>query len=150
MTLNQNQFVQKPVQGLLDLMQNFNTIPCQVDTSQVTALLPGQAVKVVNSVGGVPKVIAIAADTDDVFGFVNYALKNASYPALAPVEVSIGGNIMWMTAAGAITRMAKVNTLQASTKVQTDQGGGNTVVGRAFDEAVLNGDLIRVLIKTPV
>lgn len=151
MSLNQNQFAMTPIQGALDLPYNFNTKACQVDSSVVTALLPAQPVKIQTDIGGVPKLVAAALDTDDIFGFVNYNLKNANFPALAAVEVSNKGNVMWMQASGAISRGAKLNVVIATVgMVQSDAGGGKTVIGRALDGAANSGDLIRVEIGTPV
>lgn len=149
MSLNPNQFKQITIQGEVDLLVEQNVIQCQVDSSQATALVPGQAVTMVDSAGGVPKVIAASANTDDVFGFVNYVRKDATYPALSKVEISMfRGNVMYMTASAAIARNAKVMIVVASTKVATATSG-KTIVGRALDKATADGDLIRVLIDLP-
>ena len=145
-----NKFSLSPVQGQLDLNLQPNTIAVQVGSGQATDLVPGQAVKMTTGAGGLPIVIAAAADSDDIFGFLNYDLKDNSLGALAIGQISMRGNVMWMTAAGAIARGAKVNVVIASVKVQTDAAGGQTVIGRALDPASADGDLIRVLIGTPV
>lgn len=149
--LNQNQFALQPIQGELDLRFNAQTIAVAIDTSSVGGLLPGQPVKVVDSVGGVPKVVECAANSDDVFGFINYNIKNKLFNAGDAAEISaFRGNVMYMTASGAIARNGKVAvaiSLAAPTVVAATSG--MMIVGRAFDKAVNVGDLIRVEIDLP-
>ncbi len=147
--LNQNQFAQIPVQGMLDLRMNPNTMSAQVDSSESGTLVPGQAVKMVDSAGGVPKVVACAADEDDVFGFINYDLKDASFVAGDRLELSVlSGNVMFMTASAAIARNAEVMIVVSGSKVATVTST-NRIVGRALDKASADGDLIRVAIMLP-
>ena len=144
-----NQFIQSPEQGQLDLKFNPNSISCQVDVSSAGSLLPGQAVKMVDSVGGVPKVVECAADEDDVFGFINYDIKSKSFSALDKVEISaFAGNVMFMTASAAIARNAEVMIVVASKKVALATLA-NRIVGRALDKATADGQLIRVYINLP-
>ena len=144
-----NQFTEAPVQGELDLALNPMTIAAQVAFDEATALIPGQAVKIVDSVDGIPKVTAVTADTDDVFGFVNYSEKDADFPAGAPCEISFfRGNVMYMTASAAIARNAKVMVVVSGSKVATRASSG-ICIGRALDKATANNDLIRVLIDLP-
>lgn len=145
----QNQFNQKPVQGQLDLLLNTETVSAEVDVTSAGSLVAGQAVKIVDSLGGVPKVVECAADSDDVFGFINYSIKDRLFNAYSKVELSIfRGNVMYMTASAAIARNAKVMVVIASKKVATRAGGG-VCIGRAYDKASADGDLIRVLIDLP-
>lgn len=149
MALNQNQFVQIPVQGQLDLRFNGQTVSCQVDSSSAGSLVPGQAVKMVDSAGGIPKVVECAADEDDVFGFINFDQKNQSFAVGDRVEISaMRNNVMYMTAGAAIARNAEVMIVVASKKVVTATST-NRIVGRAFDKAAADGDLIRVVIDLP-
>lgn len=147
--LNQNQFAQTPIQGQMDL-EGFgsNVIAAQVDNAQATALVAGQAVKMATTAGGVPKVIGLAANTDQALGFIVYNLKDISYVANESVEMALFGSVMYMTAGGAITRGASVEVVQASSKVITT-GGVNPVAGFALDKALADGDLIRVYIQAP-
>lgn len=148
MTLNQNQFNQSPVQGQRDLIFNANSISAQIDTTSAGSLVPGQAVKMVDSAGGVPKVVECALDSDEVFGFINYNIKDLSGDINAGDIVTIslvnGGACMYMTASAAIARNAVVGIVVASKKVKTSAGGSRDV-GRALDKAAADGDLIRVL-----
>lgn len=147
--LQLNQFNQIPVQGQLDLHFNPQTISCEVDSSELGSLVPGQAVKMVDSDGGVPKVVAAALNSDDIFGFINYNLKDKTYVAGEAVELSFfKGNVMQMTASAAIARNAKVAVVIADKEVVT-ASGGMTIVGRALDKATAADQLIRVIIDLP-
>lgn len=149
MALNQNQFAQTPIQGQLDLKFNPNTVSAQIDVSSAGALVPGQAVKMVNSAGGVPKVVECSDDSDDVFGFINYNIKNRVFNAYDYVELSaLRDNCMFMTASAAIARNAKVMIVVSGQQVATATSG-NMIIGRAYDQASASGDLIRVIIDLP-
>lgn len=151
MTLNPNQFALAPIQGMLDMRMNSQTISCQVDATSAGGLLPGQAVKMVDSAGGIPKIVECAAASDDVFGFLNYDIKSQAFAVGDKVEVSaLRGNVMYMTASAAIARNAMVCIVVASKKVHTAVGAsGEVIVGRALDKAAADGDLIRVIIDLP-
>lgn len=138
-----------PIQGQLDLTFNHQTIAAQIDVSSAGGLVPGQGVKLVDSLGGIPKVVEVAADTDDVFGIINYDMKKNVYNDYDKVELSFfRGNVMFMTASEAIARGAKVMLVVASKKVATATEG-KRVIGFALDKAAADGDLIRVLIDLP-
>ncbi len=145
MNLNINQFNQSAVQGMLDLKFGGMVVSAQIDVSSGGALVPGTAVKVVDSAGGVPKVVECAADTDEVFGFICYDQLHPTFDAYDPCEIAVlnGGACMFMTASAAIARQAVVTVVVASDKVKTSTGGSRDV-GRAYDKAALDGDLIRV------
>lgn len=145
MALNSNQFAMQPVAGDEDLGGKGGlAISCQVSASQATALVPGQAVKFEDSAGGVPKVLS-CADTDAADGFVLRNMKDIEYTAGEKLEIAMVGKFMWMTAAAAIARNAKLEVVNASVKVKTAVGV-NPIVGVAFDKAAADGDLIRVRI----
>jgi hypothetical protein len=148
-TMNPNQFAQTEYVGTIDLRFDGDTVSCQVDVSQATALYPGQPVKLVDSADGVPKVIAATAATDAVFGFINFDIKSVTFPASAACEVSMSGNVMYLYATAAIARGAQV-MIDVTTVggVKTATGGG-TYVGWAYDKATAAGALIRIFIKTP-
>ena len=149
MALNINQFGLTSIQGQMDLSKNFQTVSCQVDTSSAGNLVAGQAMKMVDSAGGVPKLVECAAASDDVFGFINYDIKSKTFAAGDRIEVSASrGNVMYMTASAAISRNAKVMVVISGSKVATATTG-NMIVGRAYDKAVNVGDLIRVTIDLP-
>lgn len=149
MSLNQNQFAQIPIKGELDQKFNPNTTAARIDSTTAGGLVPGTAVKrVASGVGGgsLPLVVECAADSDEVWGFINYNLKDKTYESGETVGISLvdGGNVMYMEASAAIAPNAVVGIVLAGTKVKTSAGGSRDV-GRAFDQAVAAGDLIRVI-----
>lgn len=147
-SLNINQFSQTTVQGQMDLEFAGSVIAAQADAAVVTSLVAGQAVKLATTAGGVPKVIALGANTDQAFGFVARNIKDQNYPAGANLELAMFGSVMHMTAGGAITRGASVEVVVSSTKVITS-GGTNPVVGFSLDKTLADGDLCRVFIQAP-
>lgn len=146
---NQNQFAQSPNKGDLDMRFNPSSLSAQVDTTSAGGLVPAQAVMMVNSPGGVPKVVECAADTDDVYGFINYDLKSTTFEPLSKVELSaLRGNFMYMQSSAAIARNAPVAIVVAGQKVVTATTG-QRIIGRAYDEATGADQLIRVTIDLP-
>lgn len=146
-----NQFGMSSTVGMLDVRINPAVISVQVHSSQATPMLAGQAVKLVDEAGGVPKVVACAADTDAVIGFLCYNNKDASFVAGAAAEIALAGSIQFLTSCGAIGRGAKVKlNLTALGGVEAVAGSGNeTIVGWAFDKASAADQLIRVMLLTP-
>jgi hypothetical protein len=146
----QNQFKQSAILGMRDLPFNTNTVSAQVDLSQSGAILAGMAVKIVDSAGGVPKVIACTANTDEVWGFVNFDIKSQAFFAGDRLEVSRKGNVMFLYATGPVARGAQV-TLDISSPGAVGQlvaSSGANIVGEAFDKAPTAGTLIRVQLNT--
>lgn len=149
--LSPNQFQQTPYLGTLDQAFDYDTTAVQIDVSQATALYAGSAVKMVDSAGGVPKVVGCSANSDVVLGFINYDIKSQSFLAGANAEISMSGNVMYLYATGAIARGAQV-TLDLTTNggvAQLVGSSGAQIVGWAMDKAAAAGTLIRVFIKTP-
>jgi hypothetical protein len=149
MSLNINQFAQTTVLGQLDLEFHGSVISGAVASGQATPLIAGQPVKVENSVGGAPKVLALAAATDPVHAFVVRNLKDQNFPALARLELAMDNSVMYMVASAAIARFGNVEIDFATPGNVNPSGGVNPVVGFALDEAVNVGDLIRVYIRVP-
>lgn len=150
-SLSQNQFAQSPVVGMIDMRFPYNTVSVQIDSTQATALYPGAAVKMVDSVDGVPKVVGCSADSDEVLGFINFDIKSPSFAAGAVCEISMAGNVMYLFATGAIARGVQVS-LDLTTMGGVRATSGNTgddIVGWAYDKAAAAGALIRVFVKTP-
>lgn len=152
--LSQNQFAQKTVVGEVDMRFAFNTVSMQVDFTEAGALYAGSAVKLVPSTaGGVPRVIGITADTDAVFGIVNYNTKNRQFLAGDIMEVSQDGNYIYMVSTGAITQGANVCIDQSVTKpggvVAVTGSSGFRIIGYAYDGAAAAGELIRVVLRIP-
>jgi hypothetical protein len=149
MTQNVNQFAQTPEQGFLDLQTGMNNVlNCAVSLSESATLIAGQPVKLEDSAGGVPKVLALAANTDSTFGFVVYNQKDTGFTAGMGVSIAIKGTVMTMEAGAAIARGAPVQVVYTTNKVITS-AGVNPRVGFALDKAAADTDLIRVYIETP-
>lgn len=141
-----NQFAQQPYLGTVDQAFNYNTRAVQIDSSSAGGLVPGQAVKLVDNQFGVPKVVECSANSDNVFGFINYNFKNAVFNAYDRCEVSCDGNVQYLIATAACARGAKLQLdLTYNGGVITAVGSsGAQVVGSAYDKATAAGQLIRV------
>lgn len=149
MTLNQNQFGLLPIKGMMSLRPSLKTVAAQIDSTEAGELVAGQAVKLVDSAGGVPKVIAVAADSDVTFGFIAYNQKNAVFVAGDQVEVATGfDDCMYMEAASAIGRGDKLMVVVSGSKVD-NVTAGKPIIGYAYDKAASSGDLIRVILACP-
>lgn len=147
--LDPNQFSETSFLGVIDQRYDYDTTPVQVDASQSGSLYAGQAVKIVDSADGVPKVVGVSANTDAVYGFINFDIKTQVYNAGDLCEISQAGNVIYLYSTGAISRGAQV-CVDISTK-----GGvsalvtSNNIVGYAFDKASAAGQLIRVRVDAP-
>jgi beta-galactosidase len=149
---SQNQFAQSAQLGQIDLPYNYDTVSVKIDVTQTTTLYAGAAVKVVaNTVGGVPSVVGCSANSDEVFGFLNYDIKNVGWVAGNAAEVSQAGNVMFLYATGAITQGAQVQldiTTNGGVAAKVGSSGAD-YVGWAFDGAAAAGALIRVRLSVP-
>lgn len=148
MSLNQNQFSMISVVGDLDLQFPGSVMAARVSPNQATAIVAGQAVKMEDSAGGAPPVLALTANTQSALGFVIRTLKDQSFTLGDAVEIAMAGSVMQMTAGAAIARGAKLEVVYTTTKVITN-AGTNPVCGFALDKASADGDLIRVYILSP-
>jgi hypothetical protein len=148
MTLTPNQFTQTTVQGQRDLPALGSVISCQIDAAETATLVAGQAVKLATTAGGVPKVLALTADTDELFGYILRNFKDADFAANDMIEIALSGSVVWMTAGAAIARGAKIEVDVSETEVITN-AGTNPVAGYALDAAAAAGALLRVYVLTP-
>jgi hypothetical protein len=150
MPLNMNQFNISAVKGMVDLKVGpANIVSCEVDTSSAGNLVPGQAVKIVSTIGGIPNVVECSAASDDVFGIIAYDIKSTAFGAGDKVEIAFSrGTAVYMEASAAISANAKVMIVLSGQKVATATTG-NMIVGRAFDAASASGDLIRIIVDLP-
>lgn len=149
MTTNSNQFALTAVQGQVDLGQvSGNVLSCQVDEAETATLVAGDAVTIVDSAGGVPKVLKVTANTAKPFGFLLRNIKDSGFGAGDRCEIGRVNTVVYMTAGAAIARGADVEYVAADTKVITS-AGTNPISGFALDKAAADGDLIRVWIKEP-
>lgn len=149
--LSQNSFAQSTLVGMNDMRFPYNTMSVQIDSTQATPLYAGAAVKMVDSVDGIPKVIGCAANSDEVLGFINFDIKTISFIANSLAEISMSGNVMYLMATGAIARGVQVS-LDLTTMGGVRSAAGNTgdkIVGWALDKASAGGTAIRIHLKTP-
>lgn len=142
-----NQFTIGNEKGLLIKAPEFNVFSAQVKTGE-TALVPGQAVKITTTGGSTLLVESLDAITDAVFGFVPYDVGQDSFEALGLVKVATDNCVMVMQAGAAINAGATLMIQLSGNKVVT-QTSTNTKIGVALEKAAADGDLIRVLIKSP-
>lgn len=151
MALTSNQFDQSLMAGMVDQRYSYSTISVQFDTSEpATGILPGTAVKGVDSAGGVPKVLAVTADADDVIGFLNYDIRHAGFQRLDFAEISQDGNIIYLKGTGAIARNASVVLDVAGGGVKAATGTtDDRIVGIAFDKFPAANAIGRVRVKVP-
>lgn len=154
-----NQFSQLPIQGQLDLSQvGGNVISARVSNNigNGIVLTAGQAVKIDATApgtaqDGVPAVLPLASDTDIIFGFVKYSIKDQSFGVNARVEIALSGTVMYETADATSVPTVRMGPLEYNSTANTVRPalGVNPVCGFAFDAAVNAGDLIRVWISAP-
>lgn len=151
MTQLSNQFAQSPELGQIDLsMAGGQCIGAQVDASQATPLVAGQAVKLVDSVGGVPKVVAATTTDDEVYGFIAYNQKTNSYSAGDRVDLlAFGGGVLYLNSSAAIARGAHVMIDPATAGNVQTVAAGKRIVGHALDKATAINQLIRVVTFLP-
>jgi len=151
---NINQFQITPTFGDLDLQGGGGSVfTAAADSSVVTALVAGQPVKIVDSAGGVPKVVALAANTDETLGFIKRNVKDQSYAAGELLELAGRDSVIWLVSNAAIARGAKLEVVynaNSGAGAVITSAGTNPIIGRALDKATASGQLIRVLLDTPL
>lgn len=147
-TLNQNQFINTPIPGLIDLQFDGSVISGVVSNNESVGISAGQAVTMEDSAGGTPNFLAAVNNDDAIFGFAAFNLKDIVYLAGNRLEIALKGSVMYMMSGGAISRGGKVEIV-ASTQKVIASGGFNPVVGFAYDKATAANQLIRVWIDSP-
>lgn len=146
-----NQFKQKPTLGSVDLSLNRNTISVVAGDT----LVAGMAVTISETSDGL---VALPSDENggQISGFVNYNIKNKSWQEGQAVEISLGGNCMYLKAVGAVARGAQVvieigapnELIDKAGEVSEASGSDHTIVGWAYDKAA-DGELFRVILDLP-
>lgn len=147
---NISAFQQSSQLGVLDLLIGAShVVSVQIDSSQVAAMRAGQAVKIVDSADGIPKVVACAANTDEVLGFIIFDHKHLSFVAGDQCEIAQGGACMYLYSTTAIARGAQVTLDFAYQGGVASKVTGDKLVGWAYDKAANSGVLIRVRLISP-
>lgn len=142
---DQNQFAMSQALGQVD-GQPSQTFSAMIAQSQVGTLLAGQAVKVVDDANSLPQVVACDANTDEVWGFINYDIKSAGFKAGDRCEVSQELNVQILQATGPIARGELVCLdvqYVGGVRSKTLASAGDRIVGFAYDKAP-GAQLIRV------
>lgn len=149
MAIESNQFGFIAEKGQMTLLENLNLVNCKIDDSETETLVPGYPVKIKDISNKVIVIEAADALTDDVFGFVPYNVKKNEYVAGEFIKVALDNCAMYMEASAAIAQGANIQADPATQKVATAVAP-NLATGKALTKASADGDLIVVLIKTPV
>lgn len=144
-----NQFAQAPILGMLDLKYNYNTIAARMDDAVVGGFIAGQAVKVTQQAGEVPIVTPCTANTDVVFGFINFDIKTKSFIAGSMMEISQRGNVVFLIATAAIARGAQVMIDPATIGGIVTVSSGKPITGFCLDVASAAGQIVRIELTTP-
>ncbi len=154
-TLSSNQFSQTPFLGMLDARLNYNSLPVRLDPLAASAVSYGMALKWSTVASGVPMVLPSTAQADVICGFVNFNMKDQSYPAGAALEMSQQGNVMYLYATAAINRGQKVVSIPAAVAGGCNGGvapvtgsSGFPIVGFSLDTVIV-GQLVRIELSCP-
>ena len=137
------------IKGQRVLPANADSISGIVDESQAEPLLPGDPVKIVATTQGLPH-FAKAGVGDLIVGFVEWNVIRPSFAAGKICQISMGGNVMYMEAAGSVQAGVAVNVSNLTTCVVAAAAGAGSKIGIALEAANAAGQLIRVRIGEPV
>lgn len=142
-----NAFSQVAERGQVALLNGANLVlSAVIDSSETGTLKAGDAVELVATSTGCPKVKKLTS-SGKPFGFVVFnAVQNDGIKAGQAVEVACTGAFMWMIAGSAINAGAEIEYTIASGKIATKASG--SLAGMALEKASADGDLIRVMVKT--
>ena len=153
-----NQFQQTPILGMVTSSYNTGTRSALVDgTFSTSSSFPaGQAVKQVNPNGvtagsgldTLPHVVPVTANSDTVFGFAQYSMKDQTFVTSSPLEVSQGGNTQYLmaTANGNAGAVAQLDITIPGGVQPVVGSSGATIVGTFIDQPVV-GQLCRVALQ---
>jgi hypothetical protein len=153
--LNQNQFAQSVVLGMITMDPQPDTIPCQFNPSSALAaglLVAGAPVKLVNYAGAQIIVDGLTSASDGpIYGVVEYGKQKNVYVPGDQLNVAAKGNIVHLWSNAAIVRGTRVgpvvpaNTLTPPS-VQTDTTSGDYTIGVALGQVSAQNAFLRVQI----
>lgn len=145
-----NQFAPtSEIKGRLDLQANLDSYAGLVDSTQATALKPGDPVAIVSTSTKLPHFVKASVGAV-VMGFVKWTAKKAEYAAGDMVEVSYANDVMYMEANAATNAGVAVNIADLTNVRVAAAGAGKSIIGYSMESASAQGDLIRVRITAPV
>lgn len=145
-----NQFAPtSEIKGRLDLQANLDSYAGLVDSTQATALKPGDPVAIVSTSTKLPHFVKATVGSV-VMGFVKWTAKKAEYAAGDMVEVSYANDVMYMEANTSIGAGVAVNVADLTNVRIAKAGASKSIIGYSMESASAQGDLIRVRITAPV
>ncbi|MGB2578980.1 hypothetical protein AAIR98_000899 [Elusimicrobium simillimum] len=148
MTQSINQFSQTAERGQVALLNGANpAISVMIDASVTATLKSGDAVKIVATSKGLPKVIPTTAVDDVADGFIMFNPVKNEFTGNDRCEMLFTGGFMYMIAGAATPAKSKVQYNPDNGYVGVAAADAN-MVGIAVDTASAVGDLIRVKIKS--
>lgn len=145
-----NQFAPtSEIKGRLDLQANLDSYAGLVDSTQATALKPGDPVAIVSTSTKLPHFVKATVGSV-VMGFVKWTAKKTQYAAGDMVEVSYANDVMYMEANTSIDAGVAVNIADLTDVRIAKAGASKSIIGYSMESASAQGDLIRVRITAPV
>lgn len=123
---------QKRLVGTADVV-----VSAMIDESVSEKVYVGQAMKLVSNADGIPQIAPIAADTDEVFGYVVHENSRSAYSAKEVCEIAQKGG-RYLVARGAISAGAQLISVADEVGVLAAATGSSSakIVGYAYDSAV--------------
>lgn len=137
------------IKGRLDLQANLDSYAGVVDSTQSTALKPGDPVAIVSTSKKLPHFVKASVGSV-VMGFVKWTAKKTEYAAGDAIEVCYSNDVMYMEAETAINAGVAVNMSDLTNSTVASAGAGKSIIGYSMESAAVKGDLIRVRITAPV
>lgn len=121
-------------------------IAVRLSSTYLPAGKAGDVVKLGLTEDGLLPVVTPAISGDSGFGVILFNAKKATYAALDVTEVAIAGNIVTMVAGTGLNRGQLVSWNSLTGKIQATVNTNN-YLGITLDEAVVTGDIVRVLLN---
>jgi hypothetical protein len=142
MSIGLNQFQYTEVKGDVKNKDKGTRFDCLVHADSAT-LVVGDCVKLVDIAGPVLQVTKITADTDEVFGMVQYeSAKANSYAAGAMVTIAADYSIITCEASAAVTVGADLMPVISGQKVAVATAG-KKIIGKCLQKGT-TADLVKV------
>ena len=137
-----NQFAPAAMAGDMVYAPNRPQLSVRVASDQSTALVAGQAIKLVDVAGDIPT-IAAAAITERPYGVVLRSARKTSFAANTICSIARDGDVVFMTTAGAVAGGANVQ-FTADAKVDDTTTATSAFLGKALVKQATSGGLVPV------